>query len=303
MGRSMQLDDIKMIGVVGAGQMGRGIGQVCATAGYHVLLVDVAEPLLADAISKIRVSLDRAIERGNVTQSQAGEVMARIQPTVKMDRLREAQLIIEAIPEDLALKQVLVGELSRVSDQHAILASNTSSISITKLAAASDRPDRVVGIHFMNPAPVMRLVEIVKGLETSEHTLHVATHFVRRVGKVPVVAKDVPGFIVNRILMPMINEAVFALQEGVASAEDIDIAMVTGANHPVGPLGLADRIGLDTVLAICEVLHQDLADPKFRPCPLLRRYVEEGRLGRKTGQGFYLYEASDERHKVTTNKS
>lgn len=299
----MQLDDIKMIGVVGAGQMGRGIGQVCATAGYHVLLVDVAEPLLADAISKIRVSLDRAIERGNVTQSQAGEVMARIQPTVQMDRLREAQLIIEAIPEDLALKQVLVGELSRASDQHAILASNTSSISITKLAAASDRPDRVVGIHFMNPAPVMRLVEIVKGLETSEHTLHVATDFVRRVGKVPVVAKDVPGFIVNRILMPMINEAVFALQEGVASAEDIDIAMVTGANHPVGPLGLADRIGLDTVLAICEVLHQDLADPKFRPCPLLRRYVEEGRLGRKTGQGFYLYEASDERHKVTTNKS
>lgn len=299
----MQLDDIKMIGVVGAGQMGRGIGQVCATAGYHVLLVDVAEPLLADAISKIRVSLDRAIERGNVTQSQAGEVMARIQPTVQMDRLQEAQLIIEAIPEDLALKQVLVGELSRVSDQHTILASNTSSISITKLAAASDRPDRVVGIHFMNPAPVMRLVEIVKGLETSEHTLHVATDFVRRVGKVPVVAKDVPGFIVNRILMPMINEAVFALQEGVASAEDIDIAMVTGANHPVGPLGLADRIGLDTVLAICEVLHQDLADPKFRPCPLLRRYVEEGRLGRKTGQGFYLYEASDERHKVTTNKS
>ena len=303
MGRSMQLDDIKMIGVVGAGQMGRGIGQVCATAGYHVLLVDVAEPLLADAISKIRVSLDRAIERGNVTQSQAGEIMARIQPTVQMDRLREAQLIIEAIPEDLALKQVLVGELSRVSDQHTILASNTSSISITKLAAASDRPDRVVGIHFMNPAPVMRLVEIVKGLETSEHTLHVATEFVRRVGKVPVVAKDVPGFIVNRILMPMINEAVFALQEGVGSAEDIDIAMVTGANHPVGPLGLADRIGLDTVLAICEVLHQDLADPKFRPCPLLRRYVEEGRLGRKTGQGFYLYEASDERHKVTTNKS
>lgn len=299
----MQLDDIKMIGVVGAGQMGRGIGQVCATAGYHVLLVDVAEPLLADAISKIRVSLDRAIERGNVTQSQAGEVMARIQPTVQMDRLQEVQFIIEAIPEDLALKQVLVGELSRASDQHAILASNTSSISITKLAAASDRPDRVVGIHFMNPAPVMRLVEIVKGLETSEHTLHVATDFVRRVGKVPVVAKDVPGFIVNRILMPMINEAVFALQEGVASAEDIDIAMVTGANHPVGPLGLADRIGLDTVLAICEVLHQDLADPKFRPCPLLRRYVEEGRLGRKTGQGFYLYEASDERHKVTTNKS
>lgn len=299
----MQLDDIKIIGVVGAGQMGRGIGQVCATAGYHVLLVDVAEPLLADAISKIRVSLDRAIERGNVTQSQAGEVMARIQPTVHMDRLQDAQLTIEAIPEDLALKQVLFGELSRVCQEHAILASNTSSISITKLASASRRPDRVVGVHFMNPAPVMRLVEIVKGLETSEHTLHVATDFVRRVGKVPVVAKDVPGFIVNRVLMPMINEAVFALEEGVASAEDIDIAMVTGANHPVGPLALADRIGLDTVLAICEVLYQDLGDAKFRPCPLLRRYVEAGWLGRKTGRGIYVYEASGQRQETTSNKT
>lgn len=299
----MQLDDIKIIGVVGAGQMGRGIGQVCATAGYHVLLVDVAEPLLADAISKIRVSLDRAIERGNVTQSQAGEVMARIQPTVHMDRLQDAQLTIEAIPEDLALKQVLFGELSRVCQEHAILASNTSSISITKLAFASRRPDRVVGVHFMNPAPVMRLVEIVKGLETSEHTLHVATDFVRRVGKVPVVAKDVPGFIVNRVLMPMINEAVFALEEGVASAEDIDIAMVTGANHPVGPLALADRIGLDTVLAICEVLYQDLGDAKFRPCPLLRRYVEAGWLGRKTGRGIYVYEASGQRQETTSNKT
>ena len=299
----MQLDDIKMIGVVGAGQMGRGIAQVCATAGYHVLLVDVAEPLLADAISKIRVSLDRAIERGNVTQSQAGEVMARIQPTVHMDKLQDPQLIIEAIPEDLALKQVLFGELSRVCQEHAILASNTSSISITKLASASRRSDRVVGVHFMNPAPVMRLVEIVKGLETSEHTLHVATDFVRRMGKVPVVAKDVPGFIVNRVLMPMINEAAFALEEGVACAEDIDIAMVTGANHPVGPLALADRIGLDTVLAICEVLYQDLGNAKFRPCPLLRRYVEAGWLGRKTGRGIYVYEASGQRQEATSNKT
>jgi 3-hydroxybutyryl-CoA dehydrogenase len=298
----MQLDDIKTIGVVGAGQMGRGIGQVCATAGYQVLLVDVAEPLLAQAISKIRAGLDRAVERGNVTPFKTADVLALIHPIAQMDRLHEAQLVIEAIPEDLARKQALFGDLHRTCQPHAILASNTSSISITKLAAASGRPDRVVGLHFMNPAPVMRLVEIVQGRETSEQTLHVALALARRLGKVPVVSKDVPGFIVNRVLMPMINEAVFALEEGVASAEDIDVAMATGANHPVGPLALADRIGLDTVLAICEVLYRDLADPKFRPCPLLHRYVEEGRLGRKAGRGFYLYEGSSERPETMSAK-
>jgi 3-hydroxybutyryl-CoA dehydrogenase len=298
----MQLDDIKTIGVVGAGQMGRGIGQVCATAGYQVLLVDVAEPLLAQAISKIRAGLDRAVERGNVTPFKTADVLALIHPIAQMDRLHEAQLVIEAIPEDLARKQALFGDLHRTCQPHAILASNTSSISITKLAAASGRPDRVVGLHFLNPAPVMRLVEIVQGRETSEQTLHVALALARRLGKVPVVSKDVPGFIVNRVLMPMINEAVFALEEGVASAEDIDVAMATGANHPVGPLALADRIGLDTVLAICEVLYRDLADPKFRPCPLLHRYVEEGRLGRKAGRGFYLYEGSSERPETMSAK-
>jgi 3-hydroxybutyryl-CoA dehydrogenase len=209
-------------------------------------------------------------------------------------------LVIEAIPEDLALKQALFGELHRVCHADAILASNTSSISIAKLAAATARPDRVVGLHFMNPAPVMQLVEIVQARETSKETMHVAVGFARRLGKVPVVAKDVSGFIVNRILMPMINEAVFALEETVASAEDIDLAMTTGANHPVGPLALADRIGLDTVLAICEVLYQDLNDTKFRPCPLLRRYVEAGRLGRKTGRGFFLYEVRGEREQATS---
>lgn len=298
----MQLDDIKMIGVVGAGQMGRGIGQVCATAGYQVLLVDVAEPLLAQAISKIRAGLDRAIERGTVTQRKAADVLALIHPMANMDRLHEAQLVIEAIPEDPACKEALFSDLHRACQPHAILGSNTSSISITKLAAATGRPDRVIGLHFMNPAPVMQLVEIVQGRETSEQTLHVAMGFARRLGKVPVVSKDVPGFIVNRVLMPMINEAVFALEEGVASAEDIDLAMVTGANHPVGPLALADRIGLDTVLAICEVLYRDLADPKFRPCPLLRRYVEEGRLGRKAGRGFYVYEGSTERPETMSAK-
>ncbi len=288
----MTLDDITTIGIVGAGQMGRGISQVCATAGYHVLLVDVAEPPLTEALARIQAGLERAVERGSLTDHQAGAVLALIHPMVQLDRLREVQLVIEAIPEDLALKQELFAELNRVCGPQTVLASNTSSISITKLGAASGRPDRVVGVHFMNPAPVMRLVEVVRGLETSEHTVNLARELATRLGKIPVVARDVPGFIVNRVLIPMINEAIFALEEGVASAEGIDLAMTTGANHPAGPLALADRIGLDTVLAICEVLYRDLGDPKFRPCPLLRRYVEAGWLGRKTNHGFYLYEAA-----------
>lgn len=296
----MELGDIKTVAVVGAGQMGRGIAQVCATAGYPVLVTDLNERLLSDAISKIAVSLDRAVERGTVLQRQKEDVLALIQPVPKMDRLRETQLVIEAIPEDLDLKQALFGELHRLCRHDAILASNTSSIPIARLAAATAMPDRVVGLHFMNPAPVMQLVEIVQARETSKETMHVVVEFARRLGKVPVVAKDVPGFIVNRILMPMINEAVFALEQTVASPEDIDLAMTTGANHPVGPLALADRIGLDTVLAICDVLYHDLNDPKFRPCPLLRRYVEAGWLGRKSGRGFFVYAPSGEREQATS---
>ena len=297
----MRLADIKAIGIVGAGQMGRGISQVCAAAGYQVLLVDVADPALTEALKKIRGSLERAVERGSLTGHQAEAVLALIRPMVQLDRLRDVQLVIEAIPEDLALKQELFTELNRVCEPQTVLASNTSSISITKLGAASSRPDRVVGLHFMNPAPVMRLVEVVRGLETSEGTLSLAMELAKRLGKIPVVAKDVPGFIVNRVLIPMINEAIFTLEEGVASAEDIDLAMTTGTNHPVGPLALADRIGLDTVLAICNVLYQGLGDPKFHPCPLLRRYVEAGRLGRKTGHGFYVYGARGETHEAAQN--
>jgi 3-hydroxybutyryl-CoA dehydrogenase len=295
----MKLDDIKTIGIVGAGQMGRGISQVCATAGYHILLVDVSEPAVQEAVKKIRSGIERARERGSLSSHQAAQVLALIHPMAELDRLLEAQVVIEAIPEDLALKEDLFVQLDRVCQPGTILASNTSSISITKLGAASGRPDRVVGMHFMNPAPVMQLVEVVRGLETSEHTMNLVLELVRKLGKVSVVCKDVPGFIVNRVLMPMINEAIFALEEGVASADAIDLAMTIGTNQPVGPLALADLIGLDTVLAICEVLHQDLGDPKFRPCPLLRRYVEAGWLGKKSGRGFYVY--SDTGHQTVAN--
>ena len=287
----MREDAIQTIGVVGAGQMGRGIVQVLATAGWKVLLVEATEVALKEAVRKIEQGIQKAVERGALRADQAGAVMALIHPMDQPRHLCETHLVIEAIPEDPEMKRNLFAQLGQLCNPSTILASNTSSISIASLGTASGRPDRVVGIHFMNPVPLMRLVEVVRGIETSEHTMGVALGLVRRLGKTAVVSKDSPGFIVNRVLIPMINEAIFAVEDGVASAEAIDTAMVDGTNHPVGPLALADRIGLDTVLAICEVLHRDLGDPKFRPCPLLRRYVEAGWLGKKSGRGFYVYRA------------
>ncbi|MGH7229890.1 MAG: 3-hydroxyacyl-CoA dehydrogenase family protein [Nitrospiraceae bacterium] len=286
----MTIDDIRCVAVVGSGQMGRGIAQISATAGWDVLLLDVSEQVLDASLQRIRETLARAVEKGTLHPEQVDKTTARIRPIVKLQRLTEAQLVIEAVPENANLKADLFGQMGMVCRPETILASNTSSISITKLGAASGRPDRVIGIHFMNPVPVMRLVEIVRGVETADHTITLALEVAKQLGKTPVVCKDAPGFIVNRVLMPMINEAIFALQEGVGTPEAIDLAMTNGANHPVGPLALADRIGLDTVLAICEVLHQDVGDPKFRPCPLLRKYVEAGWWGRKRGRGFYVYE-------------
>ena len=296
----MTLENIKTIGILGGGQMGRGIAQVCAAAGYRVLLVDVSNQVLEEAGRKIRASFEGAVERAMLSRDEANAAEGRIHPMTDWDRFEEAELVIEAIQEIASLKHKAFVRLGGLCRRDAILASNTSSISIGRLAAGTAGRERVIGMHFMNPAPVMRLVEVVRSDDTSAETVATVLDLVRRLGKTAVVTQDVPGFIVNRILMPMINEAVYALDAGVGSAEDIDLAMTAGANHPVGPLALADRIGLDTVLAICDVLSRDLQDFKFRPCPLLRRYVEAGRLGRKSGRGFYTYEAKGQRHEALT---
>lgn len=281
-----------LIGVVGAGQMGNGITQVAAQFGFHVVMVDVSGPSLAKALSTIAGSCDRLIKKEALSEEQKLTLLARIKTSESMNALKDCDFVVEAATENRELKLKIFKELDQVVKAGAILASNTSSISITQIAGVTKRPDKVVGMHFMNPVPLMKLVEGIRGLQTSDETFQVTKTLAEKLDKVFVESKkDMPGFIVNRILMPMINEAVYTLHEGIASEESIDSAMKLGTNQPMGPLTLADFIGLDTCLAIMNVLHEGLGDSKYRPCPLLVKYVEAGWLGRKSGRGFYKYEA------------
>lgn len=281
--------DISKLAVIGAGQMGSGIAQVAATAGLSVTLCDVSEGLAKKGLAAVEKGLARAIEKGKLQPEEKDAVLARIKATADLSHVADADMAIEAVVENADVKKDVFRKLDALLGPHAIISSNTSSISITRLAAATRRPDRVIGMHFMNPVPAMKLVEIISGQRTSDETRQVTRALVEKLGKTPVAVSDYPGFVSNRLLMPMINEAVYCLMEGVASAEDIDTVMRLGMNHPMGPLALADLIGLDTCLYIMEVLYEGFGDSKYRPCPLLRRMVEAGYLGRKTGRGFYMY--------------
>ncbi len=281
--------EIKTIGVVGAGQMGSGIAQVAAASGFNVIMNDIADAFIQKGLAGISKNMDRMVEKGKLSSQNREEIRARIRGTIQMEEMAEADLVVEAATENEALKLTLFRNLDRICRREIILSSNTSSISITKIASATQRPSQVIGMHFMNPVPVMQLVEIIKGLQTSPVTFTTVRSLAERMGKTPVEANDFPGFISNRILMPMINEAIYALFEGVGAPEAIDTVMKLGMNHPMGPLALADLIGLDTCLAIMEVLYQGFGDSKYRPCPLLRKHVDAGYLGRKTGRGFYAY--------------
>ena len=281
--------DIKTIGVVGAGQMGNGIAHVMALAGYRVALNDISAEALEKALAAIRKNMDRQVSREKISQDDMEAAMGRIDTTQTLTDLGPSDLIIEAATERESVKQKIFDELLPHLEPHTILTSNTSSISITRLASRTDRPEKFMGFHFMNPVPVMQLVELIRGIATDKETFDACRAVVDKLGKTAASAEDFPGFIVNRILMPMINEAVYTLYEGVGNVLSIDQSMKLGANHPMGPLALADFIGLDTCLAIMNVLHDGLADTKYRPCPLLTKYVEAGWLGRKVGRGFYDY--------------
>jgi 3-hydroxybutyryl-CoA dehydrogenase len=280
----------EVIGVVGAGTMGNGIAQVAARAGYSVIMHDVRDEFLQRGLGAIDKSLQRDVDKQRLDTAGKQSIVERIRTTTELDAFREASFVIEAVVENLGVKTEVFKSLDQITPPGAILASNTSSISITKLGAATSRPDKVIGMHFMNPVPVMKLVEVIRGIATSDETYERVRTLSEKMDKIALDCQDSPGFVSNRVLMPMINEAIFTLYEGVATRESIDGIMKLGMNHPMGPLTLADFIGLDVCLAILNVLHDGLGDPKYRPCPLLRRMVAAGHLGRKSGQGFYAYQ-------------
>ena len=282
---------IGTVGIVGAGTMGHGIAQVAVAAGYRVVLADTAAAALERGVAQVGRGLGRLVEKGKLAAAERDAALARLRPAASLADLAAVDLAVEAVVERLEVKQRVLGELDAVCPPHAILATNTSSISITRLAAATARPERVIGMHFMNPVPLMQLVEVIRGLATSQETYDAVEAAARRMGKTPVEVHDAPGFVSNRVLMPMINEAIFCLHEGVGKPEAIDAVMKLGMNHPLGPLALADLIGLDVCLDILRVLQQGFGDPKYRPCPLLVKMVDAGRLGRKSGRGFYEYPA------------